>query len=76
MSDSIWDRFPQASDIRCVEMKDQLQGRVSRETRNASADELVAYFHDASWRFWQEMGRPYPLGSEEATGEEAPPIQK
>ncbi len=63
MSDSIWDRFPAASDIRCVEMKDQLQDRVTRETRNASVDELVAYFRDASRRFWQEMGRPCPPGS-------------
>ncbi len=66
MSDSIWDRFPAACDIRCVELKDQLAGRVARETRNVSADELVAYFRDASRRFWQEMGRPYPPGREEA----------
>ena len=66
MSDSIWDHFPAASDIRCVEMKDQLAGRVARETRHASADELVAYFRAASRRFWQEMGRPYPPARENA----------
>ncbi len=58
MSSSIWDRYPPASDIRCVEMKDRLQDRVARETRNASVDELVVYFRDASRRFWEEMGRP------------------
>jgi len=58
MSSSFWNRFPPASDIRCVEMKDRLQDRVSRETRNASPDELVAYFRNAARRFWQQMGRP------------------
>ena len=78
MSDSIWDRLPAASDIRCVEMKDQLADRVARETRSASPEELVAYFHKASRRFWQEMGRPYPPGSEEAmaAAEKTPPTQE
>ncbi len=51
MSDTIWDRFPAACDTRCLEMKDQLAGRVASETRHASADELVAYFRHASRRF-------------------------
>ncbi len=78
MSSSLWDRYPPASDIRCVEMKDRLQERVTRETRRASVDELVAYFRNASRRFRQEMGRPDPPAGDEATaeGEKAPPLQK
>ncbi len=78
MNDSNWDRFPAACDVRCVEMKDQLADRVSRETRNASPDELVSYFRDASRHFWQEMGRAYPPGSEAASaaGEKTPRIQE
>ena len=60
MSDSIWDRFPAASDIRCVEMKDQLADRVARETRHASAAELVVILCSDSRCFWQEMQRRYP----------------
>ncbi len=65
MSNSIWDRLPAASDIHCIEMKDQLQDRVASETRNVSADELVAYFRNASRRFWQEMGRACPTAREQ-----------
>ena len=60
MSNPIWQRFPITPGLRSVEMKDRLQARVMEETRGAAPVALVAYFRDASRRFWREVGRAYP----------------
>ena len=60
MSNPIWRRFPVAPELHCIEMKDRAQDRIMEETRNAAPDALVAYFREASRRFWREIGRDYP----------------
>jgi hypothetical protein len=60
MNKTFWQRFPAGAEIRCVEMKDQVQERVARDTLGVAPDRLVAYFREASQRFWREMGRPCP----------------
>jgi len=60
MSNPIWRRFPGALELHCLEMKDHAQDRIMEETRNAAPDKLMAYFREASRRFWQQVGRDYP----------------
>ena len=60
MSNPFWKRFPTLPGLHCVEMKDHVQGRVREETRDATPEGLVAYFHEASRHFWREIGRAYP----------------
>jgi hypothetical protein len=60
MSSSLWQRFPVEPGLHTLEMKDRLQERVMEDTRGASAEALVAYFREASRRFWQEVGCAYP----------------
>ncbi|MBI5242708.1 MAG: hypothetical protein HY922_03360 [Elusimicrobia bacterium] len=43
-----------------MEMKDRAQARVAEETRDASPAALMVYFHEASRRFWREVGRACP----------------
>jgi hypothetical protein len=58
MNSSFWQRFPTALEIRCIDMKDHAQVQVAQATRGASPEKLVAYFQEASRRFWKEMGYP------------------
>lgn len=69
MSNAIWQRYPVTPGLHCVEMKDRLQERVMEETRGASTAVLVAYFQEASRRFWREVGRAYPGAVETASRE-------
>ncbi len=59
MNEAFWERFPKTAGFRCIEMKDRAQARIARETRGLSADRLLVYFHEASQRFWSEVGRSY-----------------
>ena len=60
MSSQIWQRFPVAPGLHSLEMKDRLQERVMEDTRGASPAALVAYFREASRRFWHDVGGAYP----------------
>jgi hypothetical protein len=60
MSSSLWQRFPVEPGLHTLEMKDRLQERVMEDTKGASPAALVAYFREASHRFWQEVGCAYP----------------
>ena len=60
MSSRIWQRFPVAPGLHSLELKDRLQERVMEDTRDASPAGLVAYFREASRRFWREVGYAYP----------------
>jgi hypothetical protein len=60
MSSQIWQRFPVAPGLHSLELKDRLQERVMEDTRGASPTALVAYFREASRRFWREVGCAYP----------------
>jgi len=57
MSNPIWQRFSSAPKLRSLDMKDRVQEQVMAETRGATSAELVAYFREASRRFWREFGR-------------------
>jgi hypothetical protein len=63
MNAAFWDRFPKTTKVHCVEMKDQAQEQVARETRGLSSERLFAYFREASRRFRRDMGRAYNRGS-------------
>lgn len=60
MNKAFWTRHPVSPDLKCVEMKDRVQGRVMQETGDATSDALVVYFRKASLRFRQELSRVYP----------------
>jgi hypothetical protein len=52
MNEAVWKRFPTSPDMHCVGIKDRVQGKVMEETRHATPETLVAYFRNASRRFW------------------------
>ena len=60
MFSSVWQRFPVAPGLHSLELKDRLQKRVMEDTKGASPAALVAYFREASRRFWREVGCAYP----------------
>ena len=59
MSSLLWQRFPVEPGLNTLELKDRLQERITKETRGASSEALVAYFRKASRRFWDEVGCAY-----------------
>ena len=63
MSSLLWQRFPVEPGLHTLEMKDRLQERVMEDTRGAAVATLVAYFREASRRFWREAGCAYPQSS-------------
>jgi predicted component of type VI protein secretion system len=60
MSSPFWQRFPVQPGLHSLEMKDRLQEQVMEDTRGAATVALVAYFREASRRFWREVGCAYP----------------
>ena len=60
MNNIFWKRYPTLRDLHCVEMKDRVQSKVMAETREATPEALVSYFHAASRRFWRQVGGAYP----------------
>jgi hypothetical protein len=60
MNEAFWERFPKTAKMDCIAMKDRAQAGVARETRGLSSDQLIAYFREASRRFWSKVGRAYP----------------
>jgi hypothetical protein len=53
MSSRIWQKFPVTPGLHVLEMKDRCQKQVMEDTRGASPVALVAYFREASRRFWR-----------------------
>jgi hypothetical protein len=60
MSSPFWQRFPVQPGLHSLEMKDRLQKQVMEDTRGAAAAALVAYFREASRRFWRGVDHDYP----------------
>ena len=60
MSSLFWQRFPVEPVLHSLEMKDRLQERVMEDTRGAAAAVVVAYFREASRRFWREVNCANP----------------
>jgi hypothetical protein len=60
MGSSFWQRFPAATPIRCIEMKDRLQQEIMNATSGMQGDALTTYFHEASQRFWSGIEHVYP----------------
>jgi hypothetical protein len=60
MDRSFWQRFPAATRIRCIEMKDRLQQEIMNATSGMQVDELTTFFHEASQRFWIGIEHVYP----------------
>lgn len=63
MTNDIWKRFPVMKGFRCLDMKEEIQVKVVADTRRVAPTALIAYFQEASRRFWQEAAHQYPESS-------------
>ncbi len=60
MSNIFWTQFPAMPRLHCIALKDRIQDQIRKETRNATPEGIVTYFHEASCRFRQENDHAYP----------------